>query len=209
MSDANTKICVRCHAVKPVDDFYKRSAMPHLLVSECKSCMKERNEQRKVVPLTMALVPSEVMAINALKAAGIHAAPGKSVAYADVDVVAFGCVRIEVKYARLDSKGRRPKYTFRATARQVERGLLADIAILICDDGKQKTFHLFSVADPVLYVGECLKKGFTFIPGALVAGKHGDTRVVMTQPMMDAARDRWVLVWDCLKQVSQTLRRAE
>jgi hypothetical protein len=132
--------------------------------------------------------------------------PGKALAYAHTDVVAFGCIRIEVKYAKLDRSRNREKYTFVTTPVQGQRGLLADVVMLICDDGSKHTFHLFRPDDPVFFIKGRLKTGFTFTPGAMEAGKHGNNRVVMTQPMMDEARNRFGLVWSALKSKSEGLK---
>jgi hypothetical protein len=107
----------------------------------------------------------------------------------------------------LDRTHHREKYTFHTTPRQGQRGLLADVVMLICDDGDTPTFHLFRPDDEVFFIKGRLKTGFTFTPGAVVAEKHGNNRVVMTQPMMDTARNRWALVWAALKAQSDALKQ--
>jgi hypothetical protein len=207
-SDSQSKKCARCTEVKPLTDFYERTGVykGHYL-SECKDCMKARSKTSARLPANEPRAATEILAINALKQQGIPAGPGKAYLYADVDVVAFGCVRVEVKYAKLDRTHHREKYTFHTTPRQGQRGLLADVVMLICDDGDTPTFHLFRPDDEVFFIKGRLKTGFTFTPGAVVAEKHGNNRVVMTQPMMDTARNRWALVWAALKAQSDALKQ--
>jgi hypothetical protein len=201
------KTCKRCNAIKHISEFYTRSGRPNEYLGECKACYKERGRNRVTVRKDTPMVGSEILAINALNHNGIHALPGKALQYAHVDVIAFGCVRIEVKYAKLDRTHHREKYTFQTTPRQGQRGLLADVVMLICDDGDTPTFHLFRPDDEVFFIKGRLKTGFTFTPGAMAAEKHGNNRVVMTQPMMDAARNRWSLVWSALKAQSDALKQ--
>lgn len=203
--DSQLKTCNRCKQTKPGSEFYRRSGAPHMLLTECKACMKERAHSARKVSRNQPVVPSEQMAIDALRAAGIFATTGKAVFYADVDVVAWGCVRIEVKYARLGARAE-GIYTFVATPRQQQRGMLADIIMLICDDGEQRTFHLFKPDHPVFFKDGRMKTAFTFRAGALKPLKHGNNRVVMTQPMMDAHHNNFQMVWQVLRDKSRDLR---
>lgn len=205
-TDSQFKVCARCKQNKPASEYYIRPNTNNLLISECKDCMKERNRIHGSIPPTEPRVKSEIYAIEELRRNGIHAMPGKALSYANVDVVAFGCVRIEVKYSKLDTKFTRQTYSFAFTPGQIARGVLADIIMLICDDGQSRTYHLFPYDDPVFYMQGRMKKGFTFCPGSFEAAKHGNNRIVMIQPMMDAAQNRWSLVWSTLKRVSDRLR---
>ena len=209
VSDSQSKACTRCKQVKPFTDFYTRSGNPHLLCSECKACMMQRSMTRIPVSAQTSLVPSETLAIEVLKRNGIHAMPGKALSYKDVDVIAFGCVRVEVKYAKLNRTKHRESYTFRTTPRQAQRGYLADVVLLICDDGDEPTFHVFKSDDPVFMIKGRIKKGFVYSTGNKYQFRHAPNRVVMTQPMMDAARDRWSLIWNKLKEISEGLRKVD
>lgn len=146
-----SKACARCKSVKSFDEFYLRPAyknfdnpptLPGHTVSECKACMKERGTKR--IHPTVPRAKTEQLAIDYLKQRGIWAAPGKSVHAADVDVVAFGCVWIEVKYAKLE----RGFFKFNSTPTQMKRGYRAHIVMVICDYGDEKTYHLFRATTP-------------------------------------------------------------
>jgi len=153
--------------------------------------MRQRNKAAGVISPYEPRALTEQLAIERLLDVGIYAAPGKAVRLAHVDIVAWGCVWIEVKYARYEFKRGVQKFTFNTTPKQQQCGFLADLVMLICDYGDELTYHLFEAQHPVFYMQERIKSGFTFTPGAMEAKKHGDNRVVMTQPMMDEAQDRW------------------
>lgn len=197
--DTVTKPCCGCKVEKPLDQFYVRSGTsnptePGHYVSECKGCMKLRSKTNGNIDPYEPRVLTEQLAIERLLDVGIFALPGKAIAAADVDVVAWGCVWIEVKYARLEFQRGVKKFKFTTTPKQQQRGFLADLVMLICDYGVDLTYHLFEANHPVFFMGERVKSGFTFTPDAMEAKKHGDNRVVMTQPLMDEARDRWDMI---------------
>ena len=197
--DTLTKPCCACKTDKPLNEFYVRSGIlnptePGHYVSECKVCMRLRNKTTGAVSPYEPRALTEQLAIEWLLDVGIYAAPGKAVRLAHVDVVAWGCVWIEVKYARYVSHRGVMKFKFDTTPKQQQRGFLADIVMLICDYGDELTYHLFEANHPVFYMQGRIKSGFTFTPGAMEAKKHGDNRVVMTQPLMDQAQDRWDMI---------------
>lgn len=53
---SSLKACAKCHAAKPIDEFYKRSGSPDRTLSACKKCMNEEsrryNATRKFPPST-------------------------------------------------------------------------------------------------------------------------------------------------------------
>jgi hypothetical protein len=48
-------------------------------------------------------------------------------------------------------------------------------------------------------MGNRLNTGFTFTPGSLEAKKHGNNRIVMTQPLMNEAENKIELIYQHLK----------
>lgn len=206
-----TKVCRRCKVIKPVTEFYVRSGVQNPIEaghynSECKSCLKERSKVTGTVHPTMPRVLSECLAIDALKANGIACLPGKAVHAADVDVVAWGHVKIEVKYAKLEFNRAEDNFSFVTTPKQQQRGFLAHIVMLICDYGDRLTYHLFDATDEVFYINGHVKSGFIFTPGQMEQLKHQRTRVKLTQPIMDAHENCWNLVWKYVKQISEDLK---
>lgn len=209
------KTCNACHIEKPFSEFYQRSGFSkdnpptlsgHYQV-ECKDCMRERSRNHIRVAKIVSLVPSEIMAMNRLHSVGIPALPGKAVSAADVDVVAYGCVWIEIKYGKLAWNHGGECFKFSATPKQRERGFLADLVLLICEyPNNDATYHLFDAKHPVFYMKGRLKVGWQFTPGAMEAKKHGNNRVVMTQPLMDAAQDAYWLIEQRLMEIKEELK---
>lgn len=209
-SDEQGKVCTSCKNWHPYTNYYVRSGITTPTQdghynSHCKDCMKTAVRKRGTIPAMLPYKETERFALDYLHAHGIPALPGKAVAAADVDVVAFGCVWIEVKWGvRADGEER---FAFPVTPKQAERGFLAHVVMLICDyeDERGVTVHLFDAQDEVFYIDGRLKHGFTFRPGAMKALKHGENRVVMTQPMMDAAQDNVALVEAVLARIRRLL----
>lgn len=54
-----------------------------------------------------------------------------------------------------------------------------------------------------------LKVGWQFTVGAMEARKHGNNRVVMTQPLMDAAQDAFWLIEQRLSEIKEQLKHSE
>ncbi len=185
------KACKRCKQEKSYSEFYVRSGIDSPTTdghytSECKQCMKARSKGKPRVKNIVPRYQSETIAIEELAKLGYPALPGKAVSAVDVDVVVWGHVWVEVKYSKLQTSD--GVHNFNTTLKQQERGFLAHVVMLICEnvDGV-RTNHFFKPDDPVFYMNGRLKTGFTFRPGATKALKHGNNRVVMTQPMMDRA----------------------
>lgn len=200
------KYCPDCKQTKDVRDFYVRSGITHPTeaghyTTQCKVCHRKAVHTRKPIPRDVPGTPSECLAIDYLNAKGYLSVPGKAVWATDVDVVVFGHVWMEVKYAKLKRERLVWEFHFTMTPKQVRRGFLAHVVLLVCEyqDG-ERTFHLFDARDPVFYKDDRLKNGMNFVPGREMARKHGGNRTVMTQRMMDAARDD-------VGQIDRALRR--
>lgn len=216
MDDSTTKTCRRCKQVKPLSEFYKRSGYnaadcpPNMIghyLSECKDCMRERNKTQRRAKDGNSLIYHEQLAIAHLRKQGIHTEASRRNWFPHSDIVCWGCVTLEVKYARLKWDCGRQKFTFTTTKRQQQRGFLANYVILICEyKPGNETFHIFDVDHPVFYMQGRMKTGFTFTPGNERALKHGHNRVVMTQPLMDAAQDAFYLIETKRQEYSEMLR---
>jgi hypothetical protein len=212
-----SRLCVKCKLEKPLSAFYARYGYrtpdhpptePGHVCSECKDCMRERGKKTKRIHPTVPRAKTEALAIEYLAQHGIHALPGKAVHAADVDVVAWGGIWLEVKYAQLTSSMGVPHFKFTITPKQMRSGFRGHLVLLICEyTPEQRTYHIFRPDHPVFYIKGRIKAGFTFRPNAMVALKHGNNRVVMTQPLMDEAEDRIDLIWDTLRQLSEQLKQ--
>lgn len=207
--DTVSKVCTGCKKPLLLTEFYKRPGQtdptkPGQFTSECKACMKARSKNPRTIDNQTPYAISEQWGIDYLHSKGIPSLPGKSLSYAWVDVIAFGCVRVEVKYSNLTEDG---AFKFNLTPGQKKRGLLGDVVMLVCDYGTRTTFHLFPPAFPAFYINGKLKTGFHFTPGAMTARKFAASRVVMTQPMMDSAQDNVQLIHNQLNTYCEYLKR--
>lgn len=103
------KICTKCNIEKPatLEFFYKHHSNTDGLTSWCKACMKALSKRQSYVPVD-SRIPNEgeAKAIAWLKRFGIPANGGKNIeAVKWLDVLAWGCVRIEVKYSKTNAQG--------------------------------------------------------------------------------------------------------
>jgi hypothetical protein len=205
--DTVSRICCTCKVDKSISEFYRRS--DRYVCGECKSCMKLRSKRQTAQvnkDYQVPFVESEKMAIEYLNSKGIPALPGKTIRHSFVDIIAFGCIGVEVKYSKRDVDRRFGKFYFATTPSQQKNGFRAHVVMLICDYEPQRTYHIFDVKYPAFYIGGRLKTGFTFTPGAYEALKHGETRVVMVQGMMDEAQDNVQLIYDKLSEYCKALK---
>lgn len=209
-----TKFCNGCKQDKPVEEFYKRKNS-NSYSSECKDCMRARNKARKSADQYVPTVQSEIDAISYLHSKGIAVAPGK--AYRSpwfppfTDLVAWGCVYIEVKYSALYTYHERAYFKFMASIKQARVGYSAHVVLLICNYGKRMTYHFFKASDPVFYIQRDgdpeprLKRVLSYYPGSSEETIVKRDRVVMTDAMMDAARDNIHLIWEEMAKISREL----
>ena len=93
---------------------------------------------------------------------GIPAVNGKATHYKYVDLVAFGCVCIEVKYSELTTKNH---YQWRAKPRWHNHGIRADVVILAVKRGDYIERTIWDVNEPIFYLpnGQ-LKQGLSYNP---------------------------------------------
>lgn len=202
-----SKKCSACKLPLPFSDFYQNKEQGYYL-SECKECMKIRSRSAKKGNNLVPFVESEIIAVEYLKKHGIPTLPGKALHYSHVDLVAFGCVHIESKYAKLDFARGVEKFTFATTPAQRKHGFRAHVVLLICDYGDHCTFHFFPSDHKVFFINGHIKTGFTFTPGNYEAKKHGANRTVLVQGMMNETQDKVVLIYDVLQRIVNELKSA-
>lgn len=213
-----TKRCNNCKQEVALIDFYLRSkyrgkidipTKPQHVISECKKCMlkRSRNETRLSPHKTRTM--SEMMFIEYLASRGIPSLPGKALKDVWVDVVALGHVWIEVKYSKLYYSNGADRFRFMFTPRQVEHGPQGHIIALMCDWDDHQTYHFFPWNFVAFHHGDGARKSSVdFVPGKMEAIKHHN-RNVMTQPMMDSARDNTALITRYLNRIHEALCEGE
>lgn len=184
-----TKICSRCKQEKPIDGFYTRSGAKHLHYPMCKECYRERSKEYKPLDLLKASTETERAVIEQMSFYGIPAVPGKSLWHKFADVVAWGCVMVEVK----SSNQRGENYAFAFTPQQQQRGVRGDIVVLVCKGPNEQSYHVFPADHPVFYRDGKLKTSAFYMTNP----KHRKAERVNTPlsaQLMEQHKDAWHLV---------------
>jgi hypothetical protein len=164
--------------------------------SYCKECCKfdsrkhySRNGNKK----NAATNAGEGRVISKLRTAGVYAEKGAGGHHSRIDVVAWGCVRIEVKTSTLYKDGH---FHF-SIGRRANAFHSHDLIVLVCiwpDNGA--TFHVFKPEHPVFYRGAKLKRGIAYIPTP--NGRKGNRYgMTLTAELMTEHQDRWDMIEEC------------
>jgi len=177
--------------------FYHSRNTPSGFHSYCKECMKAENKRYSSKAGNKKDSPTnygEGLVIAKLREHGIYAEKGAGGHHKYVDVVAWGCVRIEVKSARLNGNGR---FDF-TIGRRANSFHAHDLIVLVCmHPDNTTTFHVFKPEHPVFYRPRGrLKRGVAYIPDA----KNRKGRrfgMPLTDELMAEHQDRWDLIEEC------------
>lgn len=173
----------------PLSEFYQRVGAADGYYTTCKKCYRSIARNYKSKPRGVASWSSEARAIDKLRSLGIYAAPGKTTEWPKIDMAAWGCVRIEVKTAKMVNGN----FRFELGHKTAERWKAHDLVMLVClwPDG-DPSYHIFDINDPVFWRGGQLKSGVQY----RVNGKHRKKRwyETMTVEKMEAHRDNWQLI---------------
>jgi hypothetical protein len=179
----------------PLSEFYEHYDGYHNM---CKACFKEYIKQYQNKPRQKAGNSIEGLVIWKLRSTGVYAAPGKCSEYRWVDVVARGCVRIEVKGSSRHRNGHYQWFIGPKKAREDER---SDFVVLVMLDDAP-SFFVFPSEHPAFYhQGGIPKRGVRYTPSANVYKASG---VSLNDDLMEAHRDRF----DLIDAKSQEIERA-
>lgn len=189
-----TKICIDCHKEKEVGEFYLRSDGRNY-TSVCKPCMKERsainskNSRSKFI----STIDSENALLNALHQQGIPAWPGKAMSHTFADIIAWGIVKIEVKYSATS-----PKFKWHFTPAQVKAGVRGHITVLVMED----QYSILRSDDPVFRHANGERKQALVYPNSRIAG----TTINQT---IEAGVNRWDVIQSVRDELCQQLRQGK
>lgn len=160
--------------------------------------MKLRSKNQKAVDKKVAVVASEAEVITELHKQGIPALPGKALSQQWADVIAYGCVLIEVKSAYRHYRG---CYQFGFTPSQRAGKLKGDLVVLVCKNDTGNTYHVLHASNPVFYHEGQLKTAVAWTPGA----KHKGRFISLNDDIMYAAQNNWDLVERHLVKIQSKL----
>jgi len=181
------------------DDYYPDYRYEDRISQPCKACKaagQKKRDWRKYHDRSSVNNSGELLVIKKLRSLGIYAAPGKSSEWKWVDVVAWGCVRIEVKTSHLiDDKY---QFTMNQKTPVKER---ADLVIFVCLDD-EISYHVFPSTHGVFYHASGKhKKGLAYY----LSGQRRGNTITLDHELMTQYMDRWEQVETRRIEIQQSL----
>lgn len=190
----------------PLSEFY---VYPKgTLYTVCKKChyartLKARRRRQWDRAKEKAEDQNEALVIKQLRRHGIYATPGKASEFRHVDVVAWGAVRIECKSAQKNDRG---AYHFNFSS-QRRNGINADLVVLVCVDGDDRTYHIFPARHSAFFSEGAIKFGVQYDPlQTKRINGHGGRLV---QSLMNKHQDAWHLVEEVRQRIARDLQEQE
>jgi len=163
--------------------------------------MKLRGKTAIKYPAYKSGVVHEQELINKLASVGIPALPGKALAHKWADVIAWGCVMIEVKLATFD--GRSYSWTF--TPKQSGDGVRGHIIVLMTYNHGYD-YHVFGAYESIFYNDDGnLKTGVMWTPNRSNVGREA----ALTDKIMHFAKRQWVVINNARDDIVDALKSGE
>ena len=198
-----TKFCNKCGVKKPITEFYSRSGFPGRHLSTCKECHKVYMRDHQ--PGKTVRLDTEQMVVDECLWRGVYAELGRETRWNQVDVVAWGCVRLEVKYSSLRRNG---CFTFSIGAKKGLQSERADLMVLICGWSEAiHTYHLFNSSEAIFYRYENGERADKNKTDFRVIGKPYKGRLRLTPEIMEAHQNRWDLIEQARAKIIEDLLR--
>lgn len=193
----DTRSCSDCGEEKPLDEFYLHSGLWYF--AYCKECAKLRRSQHGQMDYLSFTQSGEEFVVRHLWAAGIPSLPGKTQRYNHGDILAYGCIGIEVKTSILNTSKQRYQFTF--TPRQRQRGIKGKFVVLVLED--VQTAHIFRADEPYFYIEGRLKTGFEYKPYRKFGRDRGATLDI---DIMEERKSAWELITQEYARICDLLR---
>lgn len=189
MTDIISKVCVLCGNEKPIELFVtvQKHDGTEYYWDRCRGCYDPIRKSREAIRNTkeaMALggFPEERELINLLNQRGIFVTNGRGSSFTHVDIVAWGCVPIELKTATINANG---IYTFKFTPKQCKLGI--DDGLIALRFGGENAYYVFRSDHPMFYENGNLRRSISF---------RGcpPTRSGVSQFEINESRNAWHLI---------------
>jgi hypothetical protein len=206
MNNLNEKYCIKCGELKPLSGFYARKRVGDGYMNWCKDCHKAMTYSNPLYAKDQVIEATEADVIKKLLSIGIYATPGKASAYNHVDVVAWGCVQIEVKSSTLRHKKGSQHYSFGLTPNQQLNGLRAHVVVLTCLNSNGNSYHIFPSDHEIFQINDRLRTAIVYTPTKTREYKS-DIRKSLSHELMQYYQDAWGLIEVKRQQISQDLVR--
>lgn len=197
-NDTPKKLCTKCKIEKGIDEFYKHSSAADGHMNICVECYKQQQKDRRKRPdyhkksKREAQTETEGQVISRFFREGIFATPGKSSQWHWIDIVAWGCVKIEVKSSVFTPSA---GYQFMFTPKQIKQNFQSDIVCLLCIKDGETSYHLFPSDHQVFFKpsGE-RKRGIGYNPGYGSTKHYKRFGLSLSDGLMEFHRDNWALI---------------
>lgn len=170
----------------PENEFYAHRGG---LATHCKECQKARTSKYKHHAHDVMVNYGEILVVERLKSLGIYSITGKSSEFRWADVVAWGCVRIEVKTARLNQAN---TFSFHMGYKEKTVEQQAELVVLIVLDDPI-TYHVFPSSHGIFYHdGGSPKRGLTYMRDD--QRTHNKYCNPVNDALMSAHQDKWEFI---------------
>jgi len=189
MSTSIPTVCVICGQPKTPEELVSRPNYDgtRYYWNRCKACydpIRRANERISTTKEQMLSSghPEEFTLIELLGQRGIFVTNGRSSTFSNVDLVAWGCVPIELKTAMPTKQG---TYIFKFSPKQCQLGLPDGLVALRF--GNIDAYHVFRSDNPMFYENGKLRHSISFA---------GDppSRWGISSFEMNEARNAWHLI---------------
>ena len=204
MIETITKQCNKCDRVLPLAEFHKHPHTKDRLQAHCRECHVKlyRNQHIRGV----STIESHNLVIAELGYHGIYSCAGSGSVFRHVDIVAWGCIQIEVKSSTLNKSG---MFHFSFSASQFSGGLKAELIVLVCLRPTVNSFHVFDPQRPLFFRKDGkMKTAISWTPGG--AGKRNrHTTDSLTDKTMRNSESAWWMVEKIRREKSEELRDPE
>jgi hypothetical protein len=175
--------------------------------STCKDCRKkqkyERTQANKGNPRKHNRHEQDF--ITACHERGIFAIQASEVNYKFCDVVAWGCVRIEVKYPDIINDGN--MYQWRFTRNQARKRLPTDIIVLVTEHLGETKYHFFNPLHPVFFNPDQTRKIGLSYTVEREKDYHTEYGVVMTHDTLNMHKDAWQTIENVRLEKAKKLKQ--
>ena len=198
-----SRVCRICKNEKPISEFYEHMGTWDYYCKTCKIERQKGNGKNRFDPTE----PSSNYAMEILHQQGIIVAAGKQSNHRYLDLIAWGCVKIEVKYAKESDH----EFQFMITKKQSANGLTADLVFFICEyENGDITYHLLPVNHPVITRSiKEHRRAIIYTPYHKKHIKINSGKTMLTKSIMNYYQDAWGLIEMVRQNYIKQLQGAE
>lgn len=200
------QICKTCQVEKDFDKDFYVAVCASGRDSTCKECRKLQSRQRKLANKGKPKKHNihEQAFIEACHEHGVYAVQATDTRHKFCDVVAWGCVRIEVKHPDTVDDNH---YSWRFTVNQARKRLPADIIVLVTEHLGETKYHFFNPLHPIFFNPDQTRKiGLSYVVER-ERDYHTQYGALITPDILNMHRDAWQTIENTRLEKSKQLRQ--